>query len=103
MSVRPLRKVSCEPSSCDSSPLEETCSALYTTQDETTLRLLVGLFTSLFRKLDYIHLLVTLIHLYTEDRRRGVRLLSLLLLDGMNGRPWRGHGYGAALVQSFSI
>ena len=58
-------------------------------QDETILRLFVGLFTALFRKL-HITLLVTLIHLDTEDRRRGGRLLSLLLLDGTKGRPGRG-------------
>src|ERR1700732_3789599 len=64
---------------------------------------LLGLFTALFRKRDDILLLVTLIDLNAEHRRRGRRFLSLLLLNGMDSRPGRSRGHSATLVQSLGI
>src|ERR1035438_8042577 len=51
---------------------------------------LFGLITPLFRKFDDIGFLVTLINLNAQHRRRGSRLLSFLLFDGMGMRRGRG-------------
>src|SRR5580700_11074785 len=68
-----------------------------------TARLLGILTTPLIRALDDIWLLVTLIDLYAEDRRRGRWLLCLLLLYGTHGRPRRSYGRGTAFVQTPGI
>jgi hypothetical protein len=65
----------------------------------------LGLFTILIRKLYDVRLLVALINLDAEDRRRGRRLFRLMLLYRVDHRMMRRRGSDCSpsLVESFGV